>query len=57
MLPMDQRAMVASFRKVPGVLGVDMASLSSGSSVNYSSTTAIFFDTSVLSGRYTKAAG
>lgn len=55
MQPLDQKAMVASFRKVPGVLGVDMASLSSASSVSYSSTTGVFFDDSVLSGKYAKA--
>jgi type II secretory pathway pseudopilin PulG len=52
----DQRAMVASFAKVHGVLGVDMTGLSSASGTGYSSTTSVYFDRSVLSGRYARAA-
>jgi len=51
-----QKAMVASFRRVPGVLEVDLGSLTSSSSVSYSSTTTVFFDDSVLSHKYVEAA-
>jgi len=52
----DQKAMIARFAKVPGVLGVDLSSLSSATGGGYSSTTAVYFDDSVLSGQYAKAA-
>ncbi|UDY23073.1 hypothetical protein [Nocardioides sp. Kera G14] len=57
MLPMDQKAVVASFTRVPGVLGVEMADLSSESSASYSSTTTVFFDDSILSHKYAEKAG
>jgi hypothetical protein len=50
--PPDQKAIVAGFAKTPGVLGVDLSSLSSENYPTYTSTTVVFFDDSVFSGRY-----
>lgn len=52
--PPDQQAIVAAFAKTPGVLGVDLSSLSSQSYPRYTSTTVVFFDDSVLSGQYAR---
>ena len=56
MQPVDQTAMIGSFGKVAGVIGVDMGSLTSASSASYTSTTTVYFDHAALSGRYAKAA-
>jgi hypothetical protein len=52
--PPDQQAIVAGFAKTPGVLGVDLSSLSSESYPRYTSTTVVFFDDSVFSGKYAR---
>lgn len=52
--PPDQQGIVAGFAKTPGVLGVDLSSLSSESYPRYTSTTVVFFDDSVFSGKYAR---
>ena len=52
MQPLGQRAIIAGFTRVPGVLGADMSSLASSSSASYTSTTSVYFDDSVLSRAY-----
>lgn len=59
---LDQKAMLLGFERIPGVLRVDLNSLSSGDSAagsataagadDYTGTSVVYFDDSVYSGRY-----
>lgn len=51
---LDQKAMLLGFERIPGVLRVDLNSLSSDDAQDYTGTSVVYFDDSVYSGRYAR---
>jgi hypothetical protein len=54
--PLDQKAMLLGFQRIPGVLRVDLESLTSDDYPTYTATTVVYLDDSVYSGRYAQGA-